>query len=255
MRSRARILTGFALVIFMAGLAYGILGGDIATSATADDKTASESLDETSADPAPGSCLSDPSVLQEIRAQRESISKTQKELAAKEAELKTREQAIADEMKKLVAIRDEIGKTDALKKKDAQEKVAKIIETLETMSPKASAKMLAELDDSLAVEVLTKMDTTKLAKIMNLLEPKRASKLTEILAGVDRARVLAPVSTVASADRSTGRDAPRNLSQKGGDKYDGQNNDSSKQSSSPIAKGDDSSRKPASVDSQAKSSH
>ena len=84
-------------------------------------------------------------------------------------------------------MRDEIAKLDTSHRQQNQEKVAKVIETLQTMSPKASAQMLTTLDDGLAVSAISQMDTVKLSKIMNIMEPKRASKLTELLAGVVRA--------------------------------------------------------------------
>ncbi len=247
MSSKIRILTGLATLMFIVGLVYGALSGSLAMNATADDSSVAseESAEQTvTASRESGSCLSDPSVLDEIRSQRESLAKAQKELAAKEQELKDREKAMAEELKKVQAIRDEINKTDELRKKQNEEKVAKVIETLGTMSPKASAKMLAELDNALAVEVLVKMDTAKLAKIMNLLDPKRASELTEILAGVTRAKTAAnaPRVSLASAESVTGRDGARNNpNQKGGENYDGQNQDNSNNSSS---------RKPSSVESK-----
>jgi flagellar motility protein MotE (MotC chaperone) len=246
MSSKLRILTGLASLMFVVGLVYGALSGNLAMSATADDSTSSFGSPESSSERAnashdSGSCLSDPAVLDEIRAQRESLAKAQKELASKEQELKEREKAMADELKKVQAIRDDINKTDELRKKENEEKVAKVIETLSTMSPKASAKMLAELDNALAVEVVSKMDTDKLAKIMNLLEPKRASELTEMLAGVTRAKSVASAQrlSMASVDPVTGREGARNLNQKGGENYDGQNHDNSNNSSS---------RKPSSIE-------
>lgn len=251
MNSKLRIFTGLATLMFIVGLVYGAMSGSLAQNATADETSSfsnNESSDQASnGSRESGSCLTDPSVLDEIRAQRESLAKAQKELAAKEQELKDREKAMAEELKKVEAIRDEINKTDELRKKQNEEKVAKVIETLGTMSPKASAKMLAELDNALAVEVLIKMDTAKLAKIMNLLDAKRASELTEMLAGVTHARTVAssPKVSVASADSVTGRDGVRaNPNQKGGEKYDGQNQDNSNNSSS---------RTPSSVESKGSS--
>lgn len=240
--SSIRVLTGLATLMFVVGLVYGAMSGSLALNATADDSASFSNNEESAGSRESGSCLTDPSVLDELRAQRESLGKAQKELAVKEQELKEREKAMAEELKKVQAIRDEINKTDELRKKQNEEKVAKVIETMSTMSPKASAKVLAELDNALAVEVLIKMDTAKLAKIMNLLDPKRASELTEILAGVTRARVAANSSRVslASTDPVTGRDGVRNNpNQKGGENYDGQNQDNSNNSSS---------RKPSSVD-------
>jgi flagellar motility protein MotE (MotC chaperone) len=255
MSPKLRILTGLATLMFIVGLVYGAMSGTLALSATADDSSTSSfsgsgsngegSAQESGSDRDGGACLSDPSVLEEIRSQREGIAKAQKELAAKEQELKDREKAMAEELKKVEAIRDEINKTDELRKKENEEKVAKVIETLGTMSPKASAKMLAELDDALAVEVLVKMDTSKLAKIMNLLEPKRASALTEMLAGVTRAKAANAQHLSMAADPVTGRDGVRTTSnQKGGENYDGQNQDNSNTSSS---------RKPSSIESKGSS--
>jgi flagellar motility protein MotE (MotC chaperone) len=134
------------------------------------------------------SCLSDPIVLDEIKKKREEIDQKWKELNAHEAELKARETAINEELKKLQDTRDEIAKLEDTQKKGSEEKIAKVVETLENMSPKSSAQMLSTLDDGLAVAAISQMSTQKLAKVMNVMEPARASKLTELLAGVVRAK-------------------------------------------------------------------
>jgi flagellar motility protein MotE (MotC chaperone) len=134
------------------------------------------------------SCLSDPIVLDEIKKKREEIDQKWKELSAREAELKSRETAINEELKKLQDTRNEIAKLEDTQVKGNEEKIAKVVETLENMSPKASAQMLSTLDDGLAIAAMNQMSTQKLAKIMNVMEPARASKLTELLAGVVRAK-------------------------------------------------------------------
>jgi hypothetical protein len=86
------------------------------------------------------------------------------------------------------------------------------------MSPKAAAEVLAELDEALAVSAINRMETVKLAKIMNKMEAGKSSRLSEILAGVVRARkgISAPAAS-HDADVTTEKSA------KGGDKNDGQN--------------------------------
>ncbi len=135
--------------------------------------------------------------LDDVKRARESVEKKQKELAAKEAELAARERALDEELKKLKELRDVIGKAEGDKKKENEERVAKVIETLETMSPKAAAPVLNGLEETLAVSAISKMSTAKLAKIMNLLDPAKASRLTELLAGVVRAKAAtqSPVAT------------------------------------------------------------
>jgi flagellar motility protein MotE (MotC chaperone) len=149
------------------------------------------------------SCLSDPIVLDEIKKKREEIDVKWKELAAREAELKARETAINEELKKLQETRDDISKLEDSQRKGNEEKISKVVETLENMSPKASAQMLSTLDDGLAVAAISQMSTPKLAKVMNVMEPARASKLTELLAGVVRAK---HGSAASAAAVTTSRD-------------------------------------------------
>jgi flagellar motility protein MotE (MotC chaperone) len=134
------------------------------------------------------SCLSDPVVLDEIKKKHEEIDKKWKDLAAHEAELKARESAVDEELKKLQTVRDEIAKIESDHLQANQEKVAKVVETLEGMNPKAASLMIATLDEHLAVMAMDQMSTAKLSKVMNVMEPARATKLTELLAGVVRAK-------------------------------------------------------------------
>lgn len=135
----------------------------------------------------PNRCLSDPVVLDELKKKREEMDSKQRDLQTREAELKARETALNDEMKKLQEIRDEISKIETTQKQGNQDRIAKVIETLQAMGPKNSAQFLTTLDDGLAIAAISQMDTVKLAKIMNVIEPKRGARLTELLAGVVRA--------------------------------------------------------------------
>jgi flagellar motility protein MotE (MotC chaperone) len=140
------------------------------------------------AEPGAKSTLPPSSAVDELRRQRDAIDLKQKELASKELELKARERALDEELKKLKDTRDEISKIDDSRKKENEEKVAKFVETLETMSPKASSQLLGSIDESLSVAAIARMSTAKLAKIMNVMDPAKSSKLTELMAGVVRAR-------------------------------------------------------------------
>ncbi|MGZ6369642.1 MAG: hypothetical protein ACXWPM_02795, partial [Bdellovibrionota bacterium] len=65
-----------------------------------------------------------------------------------------------------------------------------------------------------------RMDTTKLAKVMNIMEPSRSARLTELLAGVARARRIVP--PITPAVNTTSNDVA-NPSAKGGERDNGQN--------------------------------
>lgn len=176
------------------------------------------------ADAAGSACITSPVAVEDLNQQREKLQAREKELAAKEAELKALEQAVNEEFKKLDQARSDIAKIEGLKKKENQEKVAKIVETLETMSPKPASALLSSLDEPLAVTAMEQMSTQKLAKIMNIMEAGRSSRLTELLAGVVRARgaTLAAVSVGRLSPSNDGA-ATAKSSVKGGEENDGQN--------------------------------
>jgi flagellar motility protein MotE (MotC chaperone) len=108
------------------------------------------------------------SMVAELKRRREEADAREKALDAREQELKARETALDSEMKKLQSIRDDIAKVDESRGKENDARVAKIVETVETMSPKAAAPLLA--------------------KIMNVMEPHKSARLSELLAGVVRAK-------------------------------------------------------------------
>jgi flagellar motility protein MotE (MotC chaperone) len=217
--NRNRLAWTFALITFLTGVSVTLLGASTVQSAQDDTAKAADSATAPAVDakvPAPeaaapkkeaattlsaNACLSDPVVLDELNKKRLEMEARQKDLQSKEAELKARETAINDELKKLQDMRDEIAKLDDSHRQANQEKVGKVVETLSSMSPKASAQFLTTLDDALAVAAISQMDTVKLAKIMNTIDPKRGAKLTELLAGVVRAQTVttSPAQTVSSA--------------------------------------------------------
>ena len=131
-------------------------------------------------------CLVDHAALEDLKRAREELDERRKDIAGKETDLKTREQVIADELRNLEKIRDEIGHVNDQKAKEKEGRVAKLVETFLSMSPKSAAKVLAGLEDSLAVLSMSQMDTPRLAKIMNNMDPGRSSHLAELLGGVKK---------------------------------------------------------------------
>ena len=135
-------------------------------------------------------CLVDHAALEDLKRLREELDERRKDIASKESDLKTREQVIADQLRDMEKIRDEISRNNDQKAKEKEARVAKLVDTFLTMSPKSAAKVLGGLEDSLAVLSMSQMDTPHLAKIMNNMEPARSSHLSELLAGVKRSKGL-----------------------------------------------------------------
>ena len=126
-------------------------------------------------------CLTDQSVIEDLNKRQAIIEEKEKELAKKESEFQARERAITAEIDQLKQVRDEINAVNVAIQKRNEAKLAKLIETVERMSPKAAAKLLSSVDDTLAVETMLKLSTDRLAKIMNIMEPERASQLSEFM--------------------------------------------------------------------------
>lgn len=155
-------------------------------------------------------CLADASSVDDLKKTRETLEARQKAVAAREAELAIKERALKEELKRLEIVRDEISKGSAAKKKESEERVAKLVETLENMSPKSAAQLLAGIEEGLSVSSMSRLSTVKLAKILSAMEPVRSARLTELLGGVK------PRQAESESDRM-------NLSAKGGERNNGRN--------------------------------
>lgn len=173
-------------------------------------------------------CLADTATLEDLRRHKTEIDARQKELNAREAELKAREQALDERIKSIAAMRDEMDKIEQARKGEGEAKVAKLVETVESMNPKASAILLASLDESLATATMSRLSTAKLAKVMNVMDPVRSTRLSELLAGVARAktRIVAPATTVATTERAPAASGGKASGpSKGGDANDGKSHE------------------------------
>lgn len=167
-------------------------------------------------------CISNASAIEDIRSQREALETSKKALSLREEELKAREAALTEELKKLEAIRDEIARTEARRTQESEERVTRLVELLETMNPRAGSQMLATLDEELAVRAMGRLAPQKLAKLMNVMDAGRSSHLAERMAGVVRARR-------AETSPSNGGAEATPKSTKGGEENVGQNANSNKQ--------------------------
>jgi flagellar motility protein MotE (MotC chaperone) len=145
-----------------------------------------------------GGCLVDQAALEDLKKRKAELDAREQALAAKEAELAAAQRDAEEQLKKIQAVRDSIAASQELAKSENQEKVAKLVSTFEGMSPKAAAKLMSEIDESLAVATMAQISTQKLSKIMNVMEPERASRLSELLAGVARAKELSSASRDAA---------------------------------------------------------
>jgi len=174
-------------------------------------------------------CLVDESAVDDLRRRRDQLDERERSLVERERAFELKEKAIAEQVARLDSVRSAIEREKDLRKKESQEKVSKLVETFETMTPKTAAPILATLDETLAVEVMRRLSTQKLAKILNFVEPARSARLTERLVGasdgessLNRAGASNGASQSVAADRQPSSEggvgaAAANPSAKGGE--------------------------------------
>jgi flagellar motility protein MotE (MotC chaperone) len=159
-------------------------------------------------------CLTDEAAIADVQDQKRDLAKRETELKHREDEISAKERAIADELKKLDVIRDEIKQASALSDSKGEEKVGKLVETFETMSPKAAAAIVATLDERLAVEAMGRVSSAKLGKILGALDPAKSATIAEKIAGVVRAnRTTASIDAAETTKRVNGGEENGNLKQ------------------------------------------
>lgn len=132
----------------------------------------------------PAAFSEEPKEIEELRLQKESVLKKEKELQAKEAELQAREKAVDEKIVELKKLREQMEQKEATELQSKEEQVNRVVETLEKMSPGASALLMATLDERLAVAVLGKLSTQKLAKTMAKMNPDKSARLSELYSGL-----------------------------------------------------------------------
>ena len=123
------------------------------------------------------------SVAGELEARRLSIEAREQAMAEQEGRVKEREHALDLKIKEMEHLREAVTGELESQKKNNEERVSKMVAVFETMTPKSASGVFETLDDWLAVEVLKRMNITKVAKIMNIMEKTRSAKLSEMLTG------------------------------------------------------------------------
>ncbi|MBC86237.1 MAG: hypothetical protein CL677_03570 [Bdellovibrionaceae bacterium] len=128
----------------------------------------------------------DMSYFKKLNQRKEELDQREESLVKLEEELHKQKVEIEKRIGELQKIRDQIAATLKEKKTVDEEKIAKLVDFYSNMKPKSAAKVLMDIDEELAVEILGNMKKKNAAAIMNLLEPKKAQNLSEKFAGYRR---------------------------------------------------------------------
>jgi flagellar motility protein MotE (MotC chaperone) len=114
------------------------------------------------------------------------LDQRESELTKLEEELQQQKIVLEKRLGELDQLRTKISSRLDEKVKVDQEKVDKLVEFYSNMKPQNAAKVIEEIDEDLAIEILGKMKKKNAADIMNLLKPEKAQKLSEKYAGYNK---------------------------------------------------------------------
>ncbi len=158
-------------------------------------------------------CLTGEASIADLQDLRADLAKRETELKRRETELAAQERAMAEELKKLETVRDEIKQAQTFGDSKNEEKIAKLVETFESMSPKAASAIVSSVDENLAVAAMSRVSSLKLGKILAAMETEKSAPLAERIAGVVRARKPASKDAAETTNRVKGGEENGNRKQ------------------------------------------
>lgn len=178
-----RLLPVLAFLSFAAvPFAIGIAGPKEKESAKEETKQAVVEKLSPAASAAASECLASEEVIKDLEEREKTIKQKEDALKEKESELAAQKVAIKEEMVKLESRQGELQTAKARELAANEEKVNKLMETLETMSPKSAAAVLNGVDEDLAVTALSRLTSTKAGKILSNLKNDKSARLSELMA-------------------------------------------------------------------------
>ena len=163
-----------------------VLSALIALNVVAEDKGEKESKAPAASEPA--AKTSTPIALtveaiQELERRKAELDARDRELAERSKALEIQEKLLKEKMAKMEELRQKMSERLDTFKKEHEGKIAKLVTMVEAMKPQSAAEYVENLDADLAVEILGRIQVTRAAKIMNLVDKKKGARLSELYAG------------------------------------------------------------------------
>lgn len=117
----------------------------------------------------------------EIEAKEKTINERILFLEATEKRVNSKIEELANVQKQIESLKAEIQQIAASYKKEEDEKVQSLVRIYETMKPKEAAVIFNQLDNTILIQVLSKMKEAKSAVIMANMDPVKTRVVTALL--------------------------------------------------------------------------
>jgi flagellar motility protein MotE (MotC chaperone) len=111
---------------------------------------------------------------------RDEILERETAVSMKEKELKNLSESLSSRIQQLQQARKEIEASLEQKKKDDAEKYQKMLKVYKSLRPEAAAALMDKLEEGMALEMLSRMDTKTAVKLIPLMNQARVVKWTRL---------------------------------------------------------------------------
>ena len=108
------------------------------------------------------------------------------ELEARQAALRLFEEDLERRLAELSSLREELAEVLASGEEKSDRELRTLISFYQAMKPKNAAVLLEKLPAQLAADVLASMKTREAGKVLNVMKPERAVRISRLMAGQKR---------------------------------------------------------------------
>lgn len=123
-----------------------------------------------------------PNLMEELRKEKQRLAQKEAELAKKEAFVQGLEQGLQVRAKELIALEQRLYALSLQAEKTRDERIKALVGVYENMEPEQAAQAIEGMDTNLAVTLFLRMRKREAGRILEAMDPQKASKISESLA-------------------------------------------------------------------------
>jgi flagellar motility protein MotE (MotC chaperone) len=123
-------------------------------------------------------------VLRSLQARRETLDAREGEIGTREAAAGAAEARLNEQIAELKALETQVQGLLAQMDEKADERMASLVKSYESMKPKDAAAIFNGMEDQLLTDIAKSMKPATLAAVLSSMQPKRAEMLTRLLANL-----------------------------------------------------------------------
>ncbi len=131
-------------------------------------------------------------LLQDLRARREQLDQRERALNERQSILDAAEQRLSSRVAELTALQTRLETLEADRHAHEEANWAGIVKVYESMKPREAAAIFNDMDMPVLLQVMDRMQDSKAAVVLGLMQPDRARLLTAQLAAMRTRAVTVP---------------------------------------------------------------